>query len=186
MGKDQIMSEQFVAVIETLQTELQEKEQEAADLKKLINSLCIKAKMPLLYNDVELQTNRSAGKFRSDHFYGQPLASAVREILTARKAAGQGAASVSDIFNVLSSGGFKFETSNEDNAKRGLRISLSKNNTVFHKLPNGNWGMREWYPNIKETKVKTEEEAGAEEPSANGLGTDGDDGVMFTKKKAAG
>ncbi|MDB5173599.1 MAG: hypothetical protein JWN51_2372 [Phycisphaerales bacterium] len=179
------MSDQFKAVIETLQGEVQEKEKEVVDLKKMINSLCPKAKLPIIYPDIELQSFQSVGQFRNDHFYGQPLASAVREILSARKTAGQGAASVNDIYTVLVGGGFKFETSNEDNAKRGLRISLSKNNITFHKLPNGNWGLREWYPNIKEAKEKEDDADDASAPAARDpLGKDGEDGVMFSNKKA--
>lgn len=179
------MSDQFRAVIETLQSEVAEKEKELSELKRMINSLCPKAKLPAIYPDVELQVNRSIGQFRNDHFYGQPLAGAVREILSAKKAAGQGATSVNEIYATLIAGGFKFETSNEDNAKRGLRVSLSKNTTVFHKIPNGNWGLREWYPNIKDTKDKEEEtEQITLPPTADQLGEDGTDGIMFNSKKA--
>ena len=31
-------------------------------------------------------------------------------------------------------------------------------NPKFHKLPSGKWGLKEWYPNIKEDKEKTPEE----------------------------
>lgn len=177
----------FRSVIETLQGEVTEKEREAVELKKLINSLCVKAKLPAIYSEADLQATHHVGQFRTDQFYGQPLASAVREIMTAGKAAGRGAMTVNDIYSTLIAGGFKFDTSNEDNAKRGLRISLSKNTVAFHKLPNGNWGLREWYPNIKEPKAKVEDDDNsAGEPGAEGLGKDGEDGVMFTNKKTAG
>jgi hypothetical protein len=180
------MSDHFKAVIETLQGEVVEKEKEIVDLKKTINSLCPKANIPPIYPDIELKsTGSSSGQFRNDHFYGQPLASAIREILSARKAGGHGAASVGDIYTTLINGGFKFDVSNEDNAKRGLRISLSKNNVTFHKLPNGNWGLRDWYPNIKDTKEKPDDEEESPETAASSpLGKDGEDGVMLGNKKA--
>ena len=34
----------------------------------------------------------------------------------------------------------------------GLRAMLRKRSNVFHKLPNGTWGLREWYPNAKASK----------------------------------
>jgi hypothetical protein len=86
---------------------------------------------------------------RSDEFYGQPLATAIRAVLEKRKGAGIGPAAVRDIYDTLGSGGFKFEAKDEDNAIRGLRQSLTKNSSTFHKLPNGLYGLLEWYPNAK-------------------------------------
>lgn len=50
-------------------------------------------------------------------------------------------------------GGYQFETKDDNNAMRGMRISMAKN-IKFHKLPNGKWGLKEWYPNVKEDKEK--------------------------------
>lgn len=40
-------------------------------------------------------------------------------------------------------------TRDEENAKRGLRVSLTKNSVTFHKLPNGKYGLLDWYPGAK-------------------------------------
>ena len=69
-----------------------------------------------------------------------------------RKAMNMGPASVAEIYEALKSGGYQFDATNEDYAKRGVRHSLSKNTQTFHKLPNGDFGLIEWYPAIKKTK----------------------------------
>ena len=35
-----------------------------------------------------------------------------------------------------------------------LRISLGKSSHTFHKLPNGQYGLLEWYPNVKPPKKR--------------------------------
>ena len=86
------------------------------------------------YADVEVEESRGTSKIAADEFYGQPLATAVRKILTMRRQGGNGPATVAEIYEMLVRGGFLFETKNEDYAKRGLRGSLTKN-TIFHLLP---------------------------------------------------
>lgn len=103
---------------------------------------------------------------RNDQFYGQPLATAIREFLQMRKAAGGGAASVKEIYDALVRGGFKFEARDDVNAQRGLRQSLTKNSITFHKLPNGNYGLLEWYPNAKPARPDRDEEDEAEDRSS--------------------
>jgi hypothetical protein len=46
-------------------------------------------------------------------------------------------------------GGFRFDAKNDGTAKRALSVSLAKNTTTFHRLPNGNIGLTEWYPEAK-------------------------------------
>jgi hypothetical protein len=70
-----------------------------------------------------------------------------------RRALKQGPAGLSDIYSALVRGGYKFETKNEENAKRGLRQSLTKNVAQFHKLPNGMFGLTEWYPKVGRRRV---------------------------------
>ena len=37
-------------------------------------------------------------------------------------------------------------------------VSLTKNSQTFHKLPNGKYGLREWYPAVKDKKPGSGEE----------------------------
>lgn len=145
--------------IETLVEKIREQENELLQTKHAVNALRAVLKQPPLYTDLDAdKPAASLNNLRGDEFYGQPLSTVVRRILEARKAAGDGAASVNEIYDSMVAGGFKFETNNEDNAKRSLRISLTKNSQAFHKLPNGKYGMREWYPGIKDKPKAAEKD----------------------------
>jgi hypothetical protein len=139
--------------IELVLAKLREQEAQVAETKTAINALCKVAGQPIMFPDVGAAPGANTA-FRSDQFYGQPLTKVVRDILAARKAQNLGAASVGEIYNAMSAGSYNFDTSSTENAKRALRISLTKNSAVFHKLPNGDYGLREWYPNLKESKAK--------------------------------
>jgi hypothetical protein len=126
-------------------------ENDIRDQKKTVNTLCAVAGRDELY---KLDTPEEAipSRIRSDQFYGQPLASAVRTILEMRKQQNLGAATVNEIFDALDAGGYTFNTKNDDVGRASLRNSLSKNTVTFHKLPNGRFGLLAWYPNAKAAK----------------------------------
>ena len=42
---------------------------------------------------------------------------------------------------------------------------MRKNSSIFHRLPNGQYGLTAWYPNMKRPKVAVEENNAAEEVS---------------------
>jgi hypothetical protein len=111
------------------------------------------ASEPRIYAIIDERPSESPG-FRSDEFYGQPLSTVVRTILEKRRAANLGAASVAEIYDAMEQGGFSFGSSNSENAKRNLRISLTKNSAIFHRLPNNRYGLLEWYPNVREAKSR--------------------------------
>jgi len=142
--------------IAMFQAKLKQIEREAAKVRSAINLTCeIHGRPPLYASEDDGDGGDSIGlSIRSDQFYGQPLAAAIRTVLEMRKKLNSGPATVNEIYNSLMDGGFAFETKNEDNAKRGLRVSLSKNSVTFHKLPNGKIGLLEWYPNAKAPKKK--------------------------------
>ena len=107
--------------------------------------------MPPIYPEAELERSGGASMhMHGDEYYGKALASVVRMVLEARKSASIGPATVNEIYDAMVKGGYQFETRIEDNAQRGLRVSLSKNTTVFHRLPSGKYGLTEWYPAVKE------------------------------------
>lgn len=153
------MSEHLHLSIADFQAQITADEKRLADDKRLVNRLCGKAGIPALYQDAELESSVSSG-IRADEFYGRPLATVMREVLQKRRAANAGPASVQEIFDALRAGGYLFSTKNDENAKRGLYISLSKNTGTFHKLPNGLYGLLEWYPDApKQKEVKNGEKA---------------------------
>ncbi|MBI1830369.1 MAG: hypothetical protein HYR84_02825 [Planctomycetes bacterium] len=101
-----------------------------------------------------MKPESSGGPLRGDEYFGQPLQTVVREVLVSRKSSNLGPASVAEIYSAMLGGGYQFESRDEENAKRGLRISLTKNSATFTKLPGGKYGLREWYPAIKDSKPR--------------------------------
>jgi len=144
--------------IEVLKLKIRAREEDVARLKRTVNELCADAGQPPQY---AVTTPDAAGEvaiLRSDTFYGQTISGAAKVYLEMRKSAGRGAASVNEIYQALRDGGYKFEAKDDENAKNGLRISLRKNSSVFHRLPNGDYGLLVWYPNAKPPKDKEPDE----------------------------
>ena len=139
------MRADIVQAIQVLRDKIRAKEEEANKLKKVVNGFYADENEPPPYADADVVSAASLGALRSDLFYGNTIAEAARIYLEMRKASGLGSAAVNDIYNALKSGGYKFDTANEENAKNGLRISLRKNNTIFHQLPGGDYGLCVWY-----------------------------------------
>lgn len=163
------MAGEFDPAIQRLVDDIQKDEETLLSKKRMVNQLCEYAKRPPLYPDAESGQKATVSAIRTDQFYGKPLATAIREYLEMRRASNMGAAAVREIFDALKTGGFKFEAKDETNAMRGLRQSLTKNSVTFHKLPNGSYGLREWYPNVKPAKDNGGE---AEDPENESAGDD--------------
>lgn len=143
--------------MEQAKRKLAEQEQGVIDSKKFINQLCQFGGVPPLYKLEDSGPSAlGIGAIQSDTFYGKSAITAVREFLDMRKASSLGAASYAEIIQALVTGGFDFSTlsPDEDVAKRAVTITLGKNSSIFHKLPNGNWGLLAWYPEAKEKKKK--------------------------------
>lgn len=149
LGKSS-MSDHIQRTIADLQVRIREKEASIRKDKAFINHLCEMEGLDPVYADADEQSERGVSlSIRGDQFYGQPLAACIREVLEMRKALNQGPATVNELFAALTEGGFAFDSKNDDNAKRGLRISLTKNTATFHKLPTGKFGLLEWYPGVR-------------------------------------
>jgi hypothetical protein len=133
-----------------LESRLQELDAESKKIKSAINCLCDVMGLPPKYQDLE-EERKSIHNQRADEYYGKPLATVVTEVLNKREVQELGAATLDEIYEQLINGGFRFTGKNDGIKKRGLAISMSKNQK-FHKLPNDTWGLTKWYPNVKETK----------------------------------
>lgn len=139
--------ESAITAIQELITAL---EKEAADAKRTLNRMLVRGGKPPRYSDAELNADSvSVGQILPDRFYNLGLAPAMKDYLKMRKASNLGPATIQDIYEAMVRGGFKFETENEDNRRRGMRQSLTKNTVMFHKLPNGNFGLVDWYGDLK-------------------------------------
>jgi hypothetical protein len=137
--------------LEVLTKRVGAKEDEASKLKKLVNELCAEAGINARYPNVAEANGAFGGVagIRSDQFYGQTLTAAIRNYLEQRKASGFGAAGLNEIYLAVRDGGYKFESKNEDNAKISVGNTLRKSSSIFHRLPNGQYGLLEWYPSAK-------------------------------------
>jgi hypothetical protein len=145
------MTKTLSQAIDELVAEITTEETATRKKKETVNTLCGVEGRPPAYVLTDAADSIPT-KIRSDQFYGQPLASAVRTILEMRRAQDLGAATVNEIHEALTAGGYQFQTKSDDVARQSLRNSLSKNNTTFHKLPNSRFGMLSWYPNAKAAK----------------------------------
>jgi DNA-directed RNA polymerase delta subunit len=138
--------------IADLEARLQELNAESQKIRSAINCLYEVMGEKPKYDEVEEKSSQIA-MLISDEYYGKPLATVVKQVLEKRKAAGRGAARLDEIYEQLVAGGCKLTGKNEAIKKRGLAISMSKNQK-FHKLPNDTWGLTEWYPSAKESRER--------------------------------
>ena len=148
------MSDRLAAAVEELQAHLESQLQEVSDTKKMINALRKRMGLDPLYGDVSVE---QVGAIRPDQYYGKPLASAAGEYLDRRKQA----CPAEEIMRGLEQGGFDFESTGwkEKDRFRMLAMSLAKNNSKFHKLPNNTFGLLSWYDQAVIAK-RTKEERG--------------------------
>jgi hypothetical protein len=155
--------------IATFVEKVEQMERDILDAKRMVNMLYKELGEPAKYN-LEVKPEEAPavhGNWRPDEFYGQSLSGAVRRILEARKNAGLSSASINEIYEAMKAGGYQFGSQDDENAKSVLRQSLRKNTAVFHRLPNGTYGLKEWYPNLKErpkTSGETEVKEDGDEP----------------------
>lgn len=170
------MAKTLDEAIDEIVAEIAGMESAIRDKKKTVNTLCGVAGREDMYT-LDSPESSLPTRVRSDQFYGQPLASAVRTILEMRRQQNLGAATVNEIFDSLTAGGYQFNTKTDDVGRQSLRNSLSKNTVTFHKLPNGRFGLLSWYPNAKPSKptgasatngdtAEVETETAAEETTA--------------------
>jgi hypothetical protein len=141
------MTERLSGAVDELELQLQEQLLEVANTKKLINSLLKRMGEQPRYTDVAVE---GIGSMRADEYYGKPVTTAAQMYLERRHTA----LTVEDITRGLTQGGFDFKGMewSENAYVRNVAISLSKNPLMFHKLPNGTWGLTSWYPNAVATK----------------------------------
>jgi hypothetical protein len=137
--------------IELVQGQIRDLERNLTEKKRMVNSLLGLIGQDPIYASVE--PTHTGTVLRSDEFYGKALTSVVRTILDRRNAAELGAASTDSIYDDMLRGGYQFDAKSDMTAKRSLAISLAKNSYLFHRLPNDDWGLVSWYPNIP-TKTK--------------------------------
>lgn len=154
------MSDHIQKTLDDALGELKKQEDGVLTTKRFINQLCSFDKREPMFPDVDETTGGHRAAIRRNSFYGQPLATCVGEYLEWRKSAGLvKEATLDEIVAALKDGNFDLTTisKDEDGQKRGVAITLGKNTVKFHRLPNGDFGLVAWYPNLKARKEKSSE-----------------------------
>ena len=174
------MSEHIDKTIEEMVAKVEEHEAAASEAKRLVNQLCAFAKRPARYADADLQPSGVASLVvKRNTFFGRPLTTVVREYLEMRWKAGLGPASLTDIYEALKEGGFDLDElskKSEGEQRRIVAVSLGKNSLTFVRLPTDDWGLKDWYPKLKNKKAengnsgKGNGDADAAEPTAEAAG----------------
>lgn len=166
------MSESLKAAITELIAQIRAKEAELDPLKFTVNTLSKQLGLPEVYTLSGDSTGASSSRsisWRLDQFTGKGLATSVCEILEARKAAGfDGPASIDEIFEALTAGGYKFfgTSGSDENTKRAIKIALTKNTAQFVKIRDDIFGLKKWYPG-KTTKRSSSSKTGDSETNAD-------------------
>lgn len=151
--EDRAMSDDRIsAAIEALLSELDKQQQEVAETKKTINTLRRRNGEEALFTDVEIPGSVT-GTIHPSQFYGKPLSTAAREYLETRN---RRACPIEDVMRAMVQGGFDFDALGwkEADRLRSLSISLAKNSSIFHRLPNGTFGLLAWYPDVEKKSAK--------------------------------
>ena len=162
--------DELIAVIGHFQKKVDDAERELRELKKMVNMLCQDAGLPPRFVDIGNSRDAEAiTRIKPDSFYGKQLSTAIREFLTMRKSQDMGPAKPREIFESLRLGGYEFETKDDEIALNSLRATLRKNSAVFHRLPNGSYGLLAWYPDAKKSKNSDEKSYKDEDGSGAGF-----------------
>ena len=152
----------FEKTISDLVKQIEVLDDKSNTIKTTVNHLCEVSSRPAMYV-IKAQSQLAGLSFSSDEFYGEKLAKAARIVLERRKSSMEDApATAREIFEHLRDGGYAFGTDNDENAIRGLRVSLGKNVAVFHKLPTGKFGLKTWYQHLPKSRKKSESDSAPE------------------------
>ncbi|MDI1311380.1 hypothetical protein [Prosthecobacter sp.] len=147
------------AMIEKAMGKLRELLIPVTDTKKFINQLCAFDGREPMFPDSDLVTESVSSvptAITRNVFYGRGLATCVKEFLKMREKKTPRESTLNEIIEALRQGGYDLSQHGRDTdgQKRGVAISLAKNNVAFHKLPNEDFGLTEWYSNIRSKKQK--------------------------------
>lgn len=148
------MEEKLIEAIEVLKQKVEQKAKELNDAKKAVNQFCVLVgEQPVYEISGEPEIGQLATNLKGHEYYKKPLATVITDILE-RRGFNNGPMTVKEIYEQMKSGGFLFETKNDENAMRNIRISMAKNTQTFHKLPGGKFGLLKWFPEVKGKKAE--------------------------------
>lgn len=121
---------------------------EVAEKKKMANQFAEIAGLPKVYDDIDEPQQTAGANLRPDMFANFSAPSAAARAFLEWRTAAKGATTADVIYEALVKGGYSFGASNASDAKNNLRIAMGKDREV-RRLPNGAYGLWDWYPNAK-------------------------------------
>lgn len=133
----------------------------AAELERTINTLCKEAGYAARYTEATSTGSTKVSQISDDTFYGQKQTPAMRAYLEMRKAQNLGPATAREIYDAIKAGGYVFEAKDATTALVGMRALLRTQPNVFHRLPQGTWGLTSWYPDAKKPKDEPKKKSAA-------------------------
>jgi hypothetical protein len=149
------MSEHIETTIEHYRQKLATQEEAVRRTKRLINDLSADIGLEVPYPDVDDPSSTAAAiGLKGDEYHDKSQHVAARMILERRKKANLGPAHIDTLYDDLLRGGYLFDAPDVASRKKNLRDALTKASTVFHRLPNGLWGLVDWYESIKAAKKR--------------------------------
>lgn len=150
------MNSSLRAAIKELQAQVEQKAEELVTLKRTVNLLCANLQEQPIYPDAD-EPGTGSRAVSAHEYYGKSPLVAARMYLDM---VGE-PVPVEEILDALERGGFDFEDQgwDEKTRLRALAISLSKNTAIFHRLPNGTYGLIKWYPAKQAKKSKSAADA---------------------------
>lgn len=150
------MNDPMKAVYEKYEEKLRSQLAEVKKTKEFLNSLAKEMEIDIPFPEVSSEDERVfSTRIRADHFFGKPLATAVREYLEMRRQARPW----DEIAEALRQGGFELGTGKI--AEEQARTTILKNTANFVLIGDNNFGLKEWYPKLK--KEQKDKDAGKEE-----------------------
>lgn len=183
------MTDHLLQTIDMLVADVATKQQEIAELQRTVNYLCTKAGIATKYEQIETPgaaANSASLTIAPDEYHGKPLNRAVTDYMNRRAKAMPNAktASAEEIYDVLIRGGYTFEQRSKDEQMHSLKTSLGKSTHTFRKLPNGTYGLVEWYGETEPKQRRTRkggttgvEQTNGTDDSAESAARDADDGA---------
>ena len=167
------MTEHLLQTIDMLVADVTTKQKEIAELQRTINYLCGKAGIAAKYEQIDTpgaSPNSVSITIAPDQYHGKPLNRAVTDYMNQRAKANPNAktASAEEIYDVLIRGGYTFEQRSKDEQMHSLKTSLGKSTHTFRKLPNGTYGLVEWYGDIEPKQRRPRKGGNGSAEGANG------------------
>jgi len=144
--REQKLTEHISKVLEDIRADITALEKEVIKKKQLANQLAEMGELPVPYVTIqEPEVARSADIARDD-FVGLQLKAAIRSYLRKRAASTpkEKPATVREILDGLTSGGYEFGTKNESSQNRLIRQILSKRTETFRRVGK-TYGLTAWY-----------------------------------------